>query len=187
MKKNISNFSYGARSWRALLYFAALLSMVAVNSALAQSEDGIKAAFVYNFAKFTEWPANAFASDSAPITVGFVGAESMADMFEKNVVGKNANGRDFAVKRLADATGAGMCQLIFIGDKSQIAAILAATSGKPILMVGDSDSFASAGGMINFVKDGAKIGFDLNVSTINAAHLNLNAKLRQIARNIKGG
>jgi hypothetical protein len=187
MNENVFNFSHRVRGWRILLLLAALFSLAAVNSALAQSEDGIKAAFVYNFAKFTEWPANAFANDSAPITVGFVGAESLADMFEKNVVGKNANGRDFAVKRLADATGAEICQIIFIGDKSQVAGVLAATAGKPILMIGDSDGFATAGGMINFVKDGAKISFDLNVTAINAVHLNLDAKLRQIARNVKGG
>jgi hypothetical protein len=161
--------------------------MFAASSALAQSETGIKAAFVYNFAKFTGWPEAAFAGGNAPITVGFVGADSLADMFEQNVAGKNANGRDFAVKRFSSAAGTENCQIVFVGDTGQTAAVIAAAKGKAILTVGDSDGFSDAGGMIRFVKDGAKISFDLNLTSITAAQLKLDAKLRQIARSVKGG
>jgi hypothetical protein len=168
-----------------LLALAAFLG--AVSSGWAQSEEGIRAAFVYNFAKFTEWPATAFADANAPITVGFVGAASLADTFEKNVVGKNANGRDFAVKRFSSATGAENCQILFVGDAAQVSAVLGAIKGKAILTVGDTDSFAAAGGMIKFVKDGAKVSFDLDFAAINTAQLKLDAKLKQIAHAVKGG
>lgn len=166
---------------------AIALLLFAVRPALAQSEDGIKAAFIYNFAKFTVWPDNAFADGGAPITVGFVGADSLADLFAKNVAGKKASGRDFAVKRCSSAAGAETCQIVFVADPSEVDAVLAAAKGKAILTVGDSDRFAAAGGMIRFVKDGAKISFDLDVTSINAAKLKLDAKLRQIAHAIHGG
>lgn len=177
------------RGWRwtgRLLLFVGCFMATAI-PALAQTEEGIKAAFIYNFAKFTVWPDTAFAGSAAPITVGFVGADSLADTFEKNVVGKNANGRDFAVKRFASAAGTENCQLVFVADAAQIASVLGATKGKAILTLGDSDSFGAAGGMVRFVKDGAKVSFDLDLTAINAAQLQLNAKLQSIAHSVKGG
>jgi hypothetical protein len=170
-----------------LVLAAAILALATIGPVFAQSADGIKAAFIYNFAKFAEWPAGAFSGDSAPITVGFVGADALADGFEKNVTGKNANGRDFAIKKLSGAAGVETCQIVFVGDAGQAAAVLAAAKGKPVLTVGDSAGFASAGGMITFVDNGGKVGFDLDLGAVNANGLKLNAKLQQIARNVKGG
>ena len=175
-----------SRRVKALLA-AACFAVAASCPAFAQSADGIKAAFVYNFAKFAEWPAGAFAGDSAPLTVGFIGADALADGFEKNVTGKNANGRDFAVKKLSGVAGVGSCQIVFVGDASQAAAVIAAAKGKPVLTVGDSDGFTTAGGMITFVDNGGKVGFDLDLNVVNAAGLKLDSKLQHIARNVKGG
>jgi hypothetical protein len=169
-----------------LILVAALL-LGGAEKALAQSEDGIKAAFLYNFAKFTEWPASAFAGDSAPVTVGFVGADSLADKFEQNVAGKNANGRDFSVKRLTGAAGVESCQIVYVGDAGQTAAVIAAAKGKPVLTIGSDDGFLSGGGMINFMKDGGKVGFDMDLTGVNAAGLKIDSKLRQVAHNVKGG
>ena len=170
-----------------LMLAVVFLAIASLGPVFAQSEAGVKTAFLYNFAKFTEWPASAFAGDSAPITVGFVGADSLADTFEKNVTGKNANGRDFAVKKLSGAAGVESCQIVFVGDASQAAAVVAATKGKPVLLVGDSGGFAAAGGMITFVVTDGKVSFDLDLGAINAGGLKLDAKLRQVARNVKGG
>ena len=173
--------------WIGLLLAGCGFCLAFTHTASAQSEDGIKAAFIYNFAKFTNWPAKAFADANAPINVGFVAADSMADLFEKNVTGKNANGRDFAVKRLSGSAGAESCQIVYIGDGQQAAAVIAAAKGKPILTVGNSDAFAGAGGMVNFIKDGAKIKFDLDLGATSSAELKLDEKIRQLARNVKGG
>jgi YfiR/HmsC-like len=178
---------YRVPAWAGAFLVFLLMSIAATSSAIAQSEDGIKAAFLYNFAKFTEWPSQAFASANAPLTVGFVGADNMADMFEQNVTGKNANGRDFAVKKLDGAGEAQTCQIVFVGDASQAVNIIKATKGKPVLTVGSSDSFAAAGGMINFIKDGSKITFDLDLGAAGVAGLNVDPKLRQFARDVKGG
>ena len=184
MNIHTRKFNLGRRTGWLL---ALVLLLFAVRPALAQSEDGIKAAFIYNFAKFTVWPDTAFADRRAPITVGFVGADSLAGLFAKNVAGKTACGRDFAVKRFASAAGAETCQVVFVADATQAAAVLAAAKGKAILTVGDSDRFAAAGGMIRFVKDGAKISFDLDMASVNAAQLKLDAQLRQNAHAINGG
>jgi len=112
---------------------------------------------------------------------------AMAGLFEQNVTGKNANGRDFAVKKLTGPAGAEACQIVFVGDPGQSAAIVAAEKGKPVLLVGSSDRFAAAGGMINFIKDGAKVTFDLDLGAIGGAGLSLDPKVCQLARKTKGG
>ena len=156
-------------------------------SARAQSEDGLKAAFLYNFAKLTEWPAKAFASASAPITVGFVGATPLADTFEQNTKGKNVNGRDFVVKKAAAVGDCADCQIVFVADHAQIASVTTALKGKPVLIVGDVEGLLASGGMINFIKDGAKVAFELNLDAAKASEIKLDAKLQKIAKSVKGG
>jgi hypothetical protein len=188
MNSSSNIIGWGNVRRRATLMLATvILAAAGLNSAVAQSAEGIKAAFLYNFAKFTDWPAGAFASDGAPITVGFIGADSLAGTFEQNVTGKNANGRDFAIKKLSSAADLAGCQIIFVGDASQASAVIGAAKGKPVLTVGDSDGFAAAGGMINFVDNGGKVGFDLDLGAIGGSGLKLNPKLQQVARNVKGG
>jgi hypothetical protein len=155
--------------------------------AVAQSEEGMKAAFLYNFAKFTEWPSGAFASPSAPINVGFIGAGSLADTFEQNTKGKNANGRDFVIKKLGGAAGAEECQIVYVANAGQVGAVTSALKGKPVLIVGDPASLLDSGGMVRFASDGTKVVFDLNLASVNGAGLKLDPKLSKIARNIKGG
>ena len=65
--------------------------------------------------------------------------------------------------------------------------MLAALKGKPVLTVGEGDGFVAAGGMIRFIKDGAKISFDLDLGAASGVALKLDQKIRQIARNVKGG
>lgn len=83
-----------ARRWRFLAGLAAALWLLSGSHVLAQSADEVAAAFIYNFSRFVEWPARTFSDGSAPVTVGFVGKTAMADIFEQNVKGKNANGRE---------------------------------------------------------------------------------------------
>jgi hypothetical protein len=182
-KTTFGRLSGGAK----LLLLAVAFLAAATRPALGQSEEGVKAAFVYNFAKFTAWPDGAFAGASAPVTVGFVGADALADKFQQVVTGKNANGRDFVIKKLSGAAEAADCQIVYVGDASQAAAVVGATKGKPVLTLGESDGFVSAGGMVNFMLDGGKVVFDLDLNVVNANGLKVDTKLRQVARSVKGG
>jgi hypothetical protein len=165
---------------RSLFLFAcAALLAAGTFSARAQSEEGLKAAFLFNFAKFTEWPGSAFPDASAKIVVGFVGADGLADTFEKNVSGKNANGREFTVKKLADAAGAAECHIVVAGKGD---AVVAAAKGKPVLTVGDGEAFAKGGGGIGFVTDGPKVSFVLNLGGVKGAGLKMDPKLQKFAK-----
>lgn len=166
------------------LAFAGLL-LSGVSSALAQSEEGVKAAFIYNFARFTTWPAPAAAGSDAPIKIGFVGADALADTFEKSVADKNINGQKFLVMHLANAAGVENCQIVFIGNSALSESLLKAVRSKPLLTIGDADNFTADGGMIGLSKQGAKIRFDINLPAVNLAHLKLDSRLCQLARNLK--
>jgi len=163
---------------------AALAWLAGALAVRAQSEDALKAAFLYNFAKFTEWPASAFSDASARLVIGFIGADALADTFEKNVAGKNANGREFLVKKIADAGAAASCHIVFAGSGG---AIVPALKGKPVLTVGENEEFAKSGGGIGFVTEGAKVSFVLNAGSVAVTGLKLDPKLHKVARSVIGG
>jgi len=168
-----------------VLLLLAVCWLASASRAVAQSADDVGAAFLYNFAKFVEWPAKSFPDAAAPITIGFVGKTPMADIFEQNVRGKTAAGREFLVKRLDGLAGAETCQMVFLTDASQAAALVGATKSKSILTVGLGDAFLSAGGMIAFSKDGARLVFDVNIDLVKAIELKPDPKLEKAARSVK--
>lgn len=151
----------------------------------AQSADDVTMGYIYNFARFIEWPASAFANASAPFTIGFVGRTALADALAKNVVGRKVNDRDIAIKHLEGAAGAEACQIVFIGEAAQTAAVISALKGKPVLLVGDGDEFLNAGGMIAFKKDGTRLVFDLNAPAVKAIQLVPDPKLEKAAHAVK--
>ena len=171
----------------ACLWLLLALSFLGVGTLRAQTEEGIKAAFIYNFAKFVEWPASAFGTPSAPVTIGFVGGGALADIFEQNSKGKNANGRDLLVKRLSDAAGTDQCQIVYVADAGQLGAVSAALKGKPVLMVGEPETLLETGGAVRFVKDGTKVVFDLNLASAAAVGLKVDPKIQKAARTVRGG
>jgi hypothetical protein len=136
-------------------------------AAQAQSQEDIKSAFIYNFAKFTTWPATAFADASSPIKVTFVGSDVLAATFENVVKGKNANGREFAISKGA-AGDAGSANIVVVDDPGQFAAVVASTKGKPVLTLGGE-------------------GFEVDAGNVKAASLSIEPKLLKIAKSIKGG
>lgn len=184
--RTLNRGSYPAAGLRIGLLLL-LLGLLSPRPADAQSPEVMKAAFIFNFAKLTEWPASAFADDKARIVVGFVGASAMADTFEKAITGKNANGREFEVKRLDSPAGAEACHIVFVGDAAKSAAVIGQVKGKPVLTVSDADAFAGAGGMIGFLADGGKIAFELNLASAGEVSLKLHDKLKQLAKTVKGG
>jgi YfiR/HmsC-like len=148
----------------------------------AQSEEGVKCALLYNFAKFVTWPEKAFEAPASPISVGFVGSIGFASAFGQAIKGKNAAGRDFVVKALTGPEGAQECQIVYIADAAQIPPIVSALKGKPVLIVGDDASLLAAGGIIRFFNDAGKVAFEVNLAAAKAADLQLAPKLLSIAK-----
>lgn len=172
-----------------LKYLAVLLLALLAGQpqAHAQSQEDVTVAFIYNFARFVEWPPSTFAAANAPFTIGFVGRPALAQRFTQAVQGKTVAGRELAVRKLDDANGASDCQIVFVGEGGPADAVVHATKGKPVLCIGEGEGFLALGGMIAFSREGARLVFDVNPGVISAASLKPGEKLTKAARSVKGG
>ena len=113
------------------------------------SEYQLKAAFLFNFAKFIDWPPEALADDKASFVIGILGDNPFGNNLEQIVAGKKINGHPIVVQVLQSATEAGHCQILFISssEKKRFAAIILNLHGAAVLTVSDTDQFIESGGM----------------------------------------
>lgn len=150
------------------------------------SEAQVKAAFVYNFARFTEWPPAAFAAPDAPIIIGVVEDASFAHTLEQTVKGKQINGRGIRVKPItSDADLKGRLHVVYLPSSSG-RSTLAALAGASVLTVGDSENFIRAGGMIRLYVQDTHVRFAINPDSAERARLKLSSRLLALARIVRG-
>lgn len=145
----------------------------------------IKAAFIYNFAKLTEWPTDAFESDSSPIHIGVVGADSLAAYLDEEVKGRSIKGRTLTVTRFKPSLLVTNCHVLFVGAAASDHndPIPPAVRYRPILTVGESQKFARAGGIITLERNGSALQFGVSQSAAAKARVRLSSKLLALARN----
>jgi hypothetical protein len=164
---------------RSLLFAAA----VGAGPAFAQPlEYEVKAAFLYNFAQFTEWPAEAFAAPDEPFRMCVAGANGFVPSIERAVAGERVAERRILVDRLADNENAGRCHILFIPRSANQRTAALVRLGARALLVGESADFLDRGGMINFVIDGGRVRFDINAAAASARGLRMSSRLLRIAR-----
>jgi hypothetical protein len=173
----------------ALLTRLVLLLVVGYAPVHAQSADEsqIKAAFLYNFAKFVEWPAGAFKTPADPIVICILGRSPIGGSLEQAVKGKQINGRSLAVRQTQEPQEAAACHLLFVAasEKKRSPAILDLLKSASILTVGETANFAAAGGVVGFKMDDGKVGLEINVCAEQRARLRISSKLLSLAKIIK--
>jgi hypothetical protein len=172
----------------ALLVAACLLGAPA---APAQSEPlseyQVKAAFLYNFAKFIDWPPETFPVGNAPIQVCMVGEDPFGPVLEHTFEGKTVNGHDLMIHHTNQVQQLKGCQIAFISDseRKHLPEILADLQGASVLTVGDSNQFAELGGMIGFTLENNKVRFEINLDAATRARLKISSKLLSVARIVR--
>lgn len=179
------------RHVRNLVVVATIASCPATPRVSAQtaSEPALKSAFLYNFTKFTDWPAEALPPGD-PLVLCVVNDAVIAGMLETLTKGRSVAGHALVVSPLAkdSATLAlSACRVLYLSgaDHPGSAALLGSLSGKPILTVGEGEGFARAGGVVGlFVKDGT-LQFAINTSAAQRAGLLLSSKLLSLAKLVK--
>jgi len=158
----------------------------AARAQTAASEYQVKAAFLYNFIKFIEWPAGTFAADDSPITIGVIGENSVGGDLTATVKGKSVNGRPLVVKSFGSAKDAGLksCQMVFIAksERKRVDEFMAALTGTSVVTVSESEGFLDAGGMINFVMEGNRVRFEINDARIKQSGLLISSKLLSLSK-----
>jgi hypothetical protein len=170
-----------------LLILGVGLCFAAQTSAQAVAESQVKAAYLYNFAKFVEWPSEVFRNPEDPAVICVIGDERTSDVLESAVSGKKANGRPVEARRPHSPADFKSCQVLFIGfpDKERIAELLNALQRSKVLTVGQSDQFIPLGGMINLAIKHATIELEIDPEASNAAGLKISSRLLVVARLVK--
>ena len=169
-----------------------VLSILAIllNSVWAQTpvvgEYQVKAAFVYNFAKFVEWPSRSFPDASAPLRICVFGLDPFGDELRGVANDKVVNGRRLQVSHAADLQAARTCHILFISssEKGQLKSILQSLRGSDALTVGDTEGFTEQGGMINLVLEKNRVQFEVNRKAAEEAGLKLSSRLLSLAKNV---
>ncbi|HVT35363.1 MAG TPA: YfiR family protein [Nevskiaceae bacterium] len=153
----------------------------------ASREYQIKAAFLYNFTKFVEWPASSFASDNSPIIIGTYCADPFADELAAIVAGRKVYNRPIAVRKLGSGEEARSAHLVFVcaDNDARVGSIESAVGRQPVLTVGESDTFDAAGGIIRFVAENDKIRFEINADAAAHAGIRISAQLQKLARAVR--
>jgi hypothetical protein len=155
--------------------------------ALAQeappTEYQIKAAFLYNFVKFVQWPTQAYAAATSPAIIGVLGENVFGDDLEKAIHNKVINHHPLRFKQFDSAEEATNCQVLFISqsEKKRFPQILESLRGKSILTVSESDHFLHDGGMINFIIVDLKVRFQINNEPARKAGLIISSDLLSLA------
>ena len=170
----------------AILNFACLLLIgaAAVRAQESQpSEYQLKAAFVYNFAKFVEWPATSLPPDASPFVIGILGENPFGEDLKRTVAGKKISDHPISVVTFSTVNEATNCHVLFISrsETSRLADIFKRLQTAPVLTVGETDQFTEAGGMIGFVTEANKIRFQIKDETAKAAGLKVSSKLLSLA------
>jgi len=147
------------------------------------TEYQIKAAFLYNFAKFVKWPPQTFAQPESPIVIGVLGKNVFGGDLERTIRNKTFNNHPFQFKEFHSVTEVTHCQILFISTSEQerLPQIFKDLQGTSVLTVSETDHFIEAGGMINFVIEDKKIRFQINDEAAEKAGLTISSKLLSLA------
>ena len=149
-------------------------------------EHDVKAAFVLNFARFVEWPPEAFGGVNAPFVIGIVGDDPFGDALEGTMLQQQVKGRTIQLRHYAEDGDFGECHILFFSRSlaTRVEKLLIRLRGLPVLTVGETEAFVLKGGGIGFlVKDG-NVRFDINARVAKSTGLKFSSKLLAVARSV---
>jgi hypothetical protein len=169
---------------------AAFSFVVALGSCLigaspeeALDEYQVKAAFLYNFAKFVQWPAGTFLSPNEPMAICVLGEDPFGHSLEDTVAGRAIEGRSLIVRHVSSIKLVAGCHVLFISsaEKRRSPPMLSDLGAPGILTIGESDAAAAGGAIINFRLEGGKVRFDINVEAAERQKLRISSRLLSLA------
>jgi YfiR/HmsC-like len=172
---------------------AALLSLLAILMSLgicaprvqgeAFKEYELKAAFLYNFAQFVDWPLEAFPEADTPLVIGVLGSDPFGATLDTLVQNEVVKNRKLIVRRYRQVEEVDLCHILFVSgsETERFERIFALLKGRPILTVGDTASFAFRGGVIRFLTEKNRIRLRINMKAARAANLTISSKLLRAA------
>ena len=154
----------------------------------ALSEYQVKAAYLFNFLKFVEYPSESFADPLAPIVIGVVGDDPFGSALPQVVIGKTVQGRDLVIRMYRAGEDLRRANILFISasERKRLPMILSSLRGSSVLTVSDIAEFTEAGGMIQFLNEDDRVRFAINVDATSRAKLKMSSKLLSLAKTVGG-
>ena len=180
-----------SNSSRMLSLITALVVMVCITVASTQKgyaitqEYDVKAAFLFNFVKFVDWPEDVFQNSASPFIISVLGRDPFGKALD-SFKGKTINGRNLVMKRADSLDELEKSHVIFIcaSERDNLPQILRTAEKWHALTVGDTKGFIQSGGIINLVVIDGKIGFEINVSAAEKANLKISSKLLKLGKSV---
>jgi hypothetical protein len=177
----------GSPTRRCALAFMCMLGLLFLGATSGVRADSVskeyqlKAAFLYNFTKFVDWPSQQFADDTSPIVIAVLGKNPFGSEMENLVRNRSVNGRSISIRYIESIEEMAGAHIVFIssGAESRLGDSLFGRPG--VLTVGESSDFASRGGIIRFALIGEKVRFEINQASSEKAGLKLSGQLLKLA------
>lgn len=163
------------------------IALLAAFGARAQPlEHDVKAAFLYRFLSFVDWPAQAFPRADSPIVIGVLGADDVHGSLEQAVQGRLAQGRPVHIRRLKEGERASGVQVLFVG-RAAMAQLPKVTGPPGLLIVTEADGALDQGSMINFVRSDGRVRFEVAPEAAERRGLRISSRMLAVALHVKTG
>jgi hypothetical protein len=165
---------------------AALLLWCAPVGAQRVTAPALKAAFLYNFANFTDWPAEALAPGQR-LALCVIGDDAVADALEQTIKGRTVDTHELTVEVIKIDGPVHSCHLLYVSgaDAKGFARLLDVLKGTSVFTVGDADRFAEMGGIAQLILENDRMRFAVNVGAAHRASLKISSKLLSLAKIVK--
>jgi hypothetical protein len=147
----------------------------------------VKAAYLYNFGHFVEWPANVAPAQNESFTVCVLGQDPFGPVLDATLAGETIAGKRVAAKRISTPQESGNCQILFLSsaEDARLNATIKTLNKQAVLTVSDMPQFSQRGGMIQFVLEGKRVRFEVNLAAVQHAGLTLSSELLKVATTVR--
>lgn len=171
--------------WALCLLLLAAPALHAQQSAASEYE--VKAAYLFNFGRFVEWSDKAAIPKDGPFEICVLGQDPFGSTLDTTLAGTSLKGKSVSPKRILKAQDVSNCRILFISssEDSHLKDILDALDKTSVLTVSDIPGFSQRGGMIQFVQEGSKVRFEINLARAEEAGLSLSSELLKVATNVR--
>jgi hypothetical protein len=184
-------------TWKRMRQLAAVLIAMAwmmfgvtplIGQQVKASEYQVKAAYLYNFGRFVEWPPKAAEANNA-FTVCVLGQDPFGLALNATLADETVHGKSVVAKRIPDLAEAVNCRILFISssEADRLKQILATLKDASVLTVSDLPNFSQSGGMVQFTMEGSRVRFEVNLAPAERAGLVLSSELLKVAVNVRRG
>jgi hypothetical protein len=165
-----------------------LFSSNAASGEPVVTEYEVKAAYVFNFAKFVDWPSTAFSAKNSPIIIGIIGDDEFGTLLGNIVRGKTIQEHTIAVRPLKWPSDLSSCHIIFISasEQKQMKQITDSLHDRPVLTITEAEEDLQTKGIMNLIVEGGRVQFEIDIAGAEKAHLQISSKLLRLARGYTG-